>query len=745
MRSSLTGFIAGSSLILTAGLLASSPVTALAASPSIAVDASGESLTITSLTAASGFGPDETLVVRPMGSDYSIALIGEDAQARLIPDPPCTGGGLEVICPINSITTVAIDFSRSTGATQTVIQVPLDVTFQGGSGEDYFQSSSGDDTLDGGAGNDVLFGDDEEGPFGDDTITGGPGDDVMYGYGGTNTLYAEDGERDSRVECADSEIAGSSGQATWDEGLDQPVLCEEIDTRPGPPSNFSAIAEGWREDTRRFTVNFLWLPPTFNAEQVASYRLTVLHKGKTILTRTLTRAVTTPIDLVNPEPGDYQATLVSVGKTGESAPATTTFSVWGLLSLPNVESLAIAAPKDARSAVQLTWKPPAGRIPGSGDRFSQFVTGYQIERKAADGFWDGPPQVIDLEPNRRIFTDSCIPPGITMEYRIRVKYRIYGASVDSYSSKWLERSERSAYVPSVPRPSTVSTGLVAVIPTDIPTGVGTTFDRVTVSSFITGGLAEPGECFGVSHQLQDRRAGHTYAIFEQRAGQGAPRQSVGPRRFSLLLGSTATQTFSLRSQRILDETWRQTYGLGFNTAGITGANYLLDQITSKSIVDLPGTAIYSGGGAGVKVRNLSASWVQYFGASGLSAEVSFDPPDSGDPNSTNVRGYEICISTDRARVYSPNYPVTSRINCSIYVPDTISSGVGSATITTVFGVDSWCTPGGYYSVAELCPLLQRNTYVQVRPWVGSVQLEAASDGTLWKDWNRHTWTAVKPR
>lgn len=730
---------AGSSLALISGLLLSSPGAAVAASQSITVGANGDILTIEALASITGFQPDETLVVRDAAAGYSVALIGEDAQPRLVATLPCTGSGSEVICPRGAIDSIDVDYTRATASTQTVIQVPLDVTFQGGSADDYFQSSSGNDSLNGGPGDDVLFGDDEEGPFGDDTITGGPGDDIMYGYGGTNTLYAEDGERDSRVECADPDIAGSSGQATWDENLDRPIQCAKLDRRPGPPRDFEDAPVGWLAD--RFTVGFNWNPPSFNADRVTGYRLTIQRGGKTITNQTYRAQTTSALVYLNqPSPGEYLASLVAIAGNEESDPTTRTFSVYEQLSIPNVKSLRISAPRDPRSAVQLKWGAPEGKIPGSNVNFSQFVTGYQIERMARDDFWSGPPQLIDLEPNRRIFTDSCVPPGVPMFYRIRVKYRIFGAPEDSYSDTWLERWAQSVFVPKTPRPTTVSTGVAAVIPTDTPTVSGTMADRVTVTSSITGGLAASGECFGVLHQLQDKQTGRTYASFDERARPGVSDQRVGPRRFEVAMGNTSTQAFTMRSQRSLDQTWQQNYGQGFSAAGIAGANYLLSQYSSVAAVDLPGTSIYSGGGVGVKVRNLTAAWEQ-----GSKVRVTFDPPDPKNPNSTNVRGYEICIMTDRARVHNGDYPTTSRIICSIHVPENISTGVDSTRITWEFDRNSWCTPGGYYYMAKMCPLLVPDVYVQVRPWVGSVRLLAYFDGTVWEDWNRNTWVAVKPK
>ena len=152
-----------------------------------------------------------------------------------------------------------MDYRPITTATTTVILAATDTEFQGGSGDDYFQGGPGNDRIFGNAGNDTLFGDDEDGPYGDDIIDGGPGIDVMDGMGGVNYIYARDGEKDARVECASRGVPGSRGFGEWDVGLDTPINCEPIPAPTNlPPVQSLKVEPTW---DNRWGMNVSWSAP----------------------------------------------------------------------------------------------------------------------------------------------------------------------------------------------------------------------------------------------------------------------------------------------------------------------------------------------------------------------------------------------------------------------------------------------------------------------------------------------------
>ena|GEM_PF-5781652 len=82
----------------------------------------------------------------------------------------------------------------------------------GGDGNDLMYGGSDDDRLEGAAGNDTIYGDsgvDElTGGTEDDKLTGGFGADSLFGNDGNDTLYATDGEADTRIYGGDGDDFG---------------------------------------------------------------------------------------------------------------------------------------------------------------------------------------------------------------------------------------------------------------------------------------------------------------------------------------------------------------------------------------------------------------------------------------------------------------------------------------------------------------------------------------------------------
>ena len=74
----------------------------------------------------------------------------------------------------------------------------IQLTVDGGGGNDVIHGSNGADTLLGGAGNDLLFG-----GAGDDTLTGGAGADQFFGEAGNDTLIWNPGDGTDRFEGGD--------------------------------------------------------------------------------------------------------------------------------------------------------------------------------------------------------------------------------------------------------------------------------------------------------------------------------------------------------------------------------------------------------------------------------------------------------------------------------------------------------------------------------------------------------------
>lgn len=253
-------------------------------------------------SALPSFGDEETLVVEINGDAVIVEVL--DGRPLLMPEAsdgnlPCASFDLKepsakVLCLYMGVawrTPTVIDLSAATGATQTVARVGTNdyvdqeaIDFRGGSGPDYFEGGRGPDLIEGNGGDDDLFGGD-----GRDTIGGGPGNDTIYGEKGQDTLNggsgddyvsgdedadwiiggsgvdeidAEDGLKDTRVDCENEPGKGAvqfdyvDGVVAPDNYLDVPFNCPVLLT-PSAPASIEAT--GGKD-----TISASWSVPEFN-------------------------------------------------------------------------------------------------------------------------------------------------------------------------------------------------------------------------------------------------------------------------------------------------------------------------------------------------------------------------------------------------------------------------------------------------------------------------------------------------
>ncbi len=106
------------------------------------------------------------------------------------------------------------DVIRGGSGSETIDGGSGDDWIDGGAGNDHIHGGSGNDTLIGGDGNDHLYGGD-----GDDGIWGGAGDDRIYGENGNDTLVGNSGNDHIVGGYGDDNMWGSSGNDTLSGGM----------------------------------------------------------------------------------------------------------------------------------------------------------------------------------------------------------------------------------------------------------------------------------------------------------------------------------------------------------------------------------------------------------------------------------------------------------------------------------------------------------------------------------------------
>lgn len=708
------------------------------AGPTFEVGAAGSMLSVLAQGPSGAFGADEELVLSKVADGYRVSMNGEDAQARLVADSPCIGDGVQavtsVICPV-SVLSAYFDYEALTSATQTAVTTGIDVRFLGGSGPDEFYASSGNDNLNGGAGDDVLFGDDEDGPYGNDTVTGGVGKDIIDAFGGKNVVYARDDIADTRVQCADPDIPGSSGKATWDVGLDKPIACEAIGEVPDRPKDFKATVGQWKGtgDNATVDITFTWSKPTATQPKVEEYTLDVMAvsvKRVVIPSSATSQVVTLSIADAPPSipglPVRFGAELVASNAAGASDLAGTTFETSAGLTAP---MFATAVPlNDPRQGVRVSWWAPSSSPVAT-------LVGYRVDRRVKVSFRDGPEwlELPMVDPTSTFKVDTCLPPGLALDYRVTPLFAVY--PTDFYPTKVVDG-------PSVIVTATAPPFSVAP---PAPTGVQVDFNGIftingrPIQIFLegkgTGPQADPGQCFGLAYEYGavNRATGtrSTLGVDSMPRINGGAVSTAYPALYASGTAAGSTLGFSLRSRWVLDATWAKDYGRGWN-ASLVSAFVWSDQPVNAASSSVSSPFDVYNSATGVKVTDLTVKR----DAGTFTYRVAWMPPPSSDPNAANIRGYEVCHYSLINGVYSglatnPKFPTyTTKVRCRV-----VSASTSSATIAQ----DSWCPTVG------ACALHARNFYVQVRPWVGVQRPESVgTNGTVWVDWNRNTFVTARP-
>jgi len=693
------------------------------AGPTFEVGVIGTGLTVTAQGPSGDFGADEELVLSRVADGYRVFMNGKDAAARLVAVAPCVGDGSQattsVICPA-TVTIADIDYTILTSATQTAITTGLNVRFTGGSGDDEFYSSSGNDKLNGGPGNDILYGDDPDGPYGNDTITGGSGVDVIDAFGGINVVYAKDGIADKRVQCADPDIAGSSGTATWDVGLDKPIHCGQADEVPDRPEDFKASVGEWKGtgDNPTIDVTFTWKKLTASQPTVTSYDLVIPRAATGTLTYAISDGSATSkvvtFSAKEVPSASYSAILTARNVDEESQPAVTYFST--LPKLNPARDVMATALSDRRQGIKVTWVAPADSPPAT-------LTGYTIQRRVYGLLREGPEwrDMITLGATSVTWVDPCLPPRLAVEYRVTPLYDVPGSKTPAPGPS----AEATAVSPSfVERPPAPTASRVDFNGNLTINGKAV---QVFLEATTTGLQVDVGECFGIDYEYY---SGSSFVGFDsQPRGTRGESATSNPALYLSGIQAGRALSFRVKSAWVIDEEWRRSYGAGWKYEWVKDLAVLSVGNKSSAWLDATGSVYTST--TGVSVSNVSVKQVGTF-----DYRVSWTPPPSSDPNAANIRGYEVCSYSLINGVYSglatnPKFPTyTTKMRCRI---------VSSSTTTTTLGQAFWCP-----SLA-VCALEARNFFVQVRPWVGVQEPQSiGTSGTVWVDWNRNTFLTARP-
>ena len=186
----------------------------------------------------------------------------------------------------------------------------------------------------------------------------------------------------------------------------------------------------------------------------------------------------------------------------------------------------------------------------------------------------------------------------------------------------------------------------------------------------------------------------------------------------------------MNSTWVIDSEWRRSYSAGWNYEYVKDLATLSIGNKSSASIDATGSVYTST--TGVSVSNLAVKR----DAGTFDYRVSWTSPAASDPNSANIRGYEVCSYSLINGAYAglatnPKFPTyTTKMRCRV---------VNSSTTTTILEQAFWCPS------LSVCALQARNFFVQVRPWVGVQRPQVAgTSGTVWVDWNRNTFVTARP-
>ncbi|MGA1498641.1 MAG: hypothetical protein ACO38Y_12670, partial [Steroidobacteraceae bacterium] len=592
-----------------------------------------------------------------------------------------------------------------------------------GSGSDYVQGGQSNDYLVGGGGNDSMFGgpgdDYLDGGAGDDYIEGEQGRDDMRGGSGSNSIDAADGIADIRVDCG-----GVPALLDFDKGLDKPTNCGD-DPTPIPPAGLTASVGEWQDNG--LPVTFTWSPPATGSPDVDTYLLTTPTSATGQTTETLPGTTTSWQTLLprTVPAGNYSATLTARNTAGESAPAVIAFDVPaqpGPVPAP-VGNLAVAR-DPAATGLSISWSKPA--VPENLE-----LQYYQVERRVPIEYRAGSEWRLLGTPLATGFVDRCVPPGLTMEYRVRAYY-LEKDTQRVYLSDWRDASGRNPGFPSpAPDPTPAELLFNGITPEDGARGS----QRALVKVAFNGQQQGDADCFAIDHEvtysLQPTTgslpsAFSTLGVFvgrSQTPGTGLLQRvfPLGPAAFDRYVN------IRVQSRWALDALWQRRHGQGFNDNVFALANTVARASASKPVPSP--WRIYTSN-AGAKVGNLQVAWRDDAGL-----RITWDAPSDANPNAINGRGYEVCIYTVLNYVYLDDYPTLSHHRCWITARD-------QRVLTP--SLADWCPPWSRVAQFYGCGSNARYMFAQVRPWVGSVRAEPVFPTSVWTDWNRNTFAYARP-
>lgn len=160
-----------------------------------------------------GGGDDQVRVTRDARTGATVITVnGERHTVRLSHDN-ATGGGLATVDGTNyqlsrdDPNNLKVRLGEGNDRLEVGPGVRINLTVEGGAGNDFIRTGAGDDRIEGGEGNDTI-----RAGAGRDYINGSRGNDRLYGESGHDTVYGGDG--DDRVEggTGDDYLEGGRGQ-----------------------------------------------------------------------------------------------------------------------------------------------------------------------------------------------------------------------------------------------------------------------------------------------------------------------------------------------------------------------------------------------------------------------------------------------------------------------------------------------------------------------------------------------------
>jgi Ca2+-binding RTX toxin-like protein len=177
-----------------------------------------------------GAGDDRVQVTRDAKTGATVITVNGERHTVLLSHDNTTGGGLATVdgkqyqLSRDDPNNLKIRLGEGSDRLEVGSGVRINLTVEGGAGNDFIRTGAGDDRVEGGAGDDEIHT-----GAGRDYINGSLGNDKLYGEAGHDTIYGGDGDDTIDGGAGDDYLEGGRGKDHLTGAAGQDVLSGGLD------------------------------------------------------------------------------------------------------------------------------------------------------------------------------------------------------------------------------------------------------------------------------------------------------------------------------------------------------------------------------------------------------------------------------------------------------------------------------------------------------------------------------------